>query len=70
MYGTGSNFILSTLDQGYRENMTEDEAIDLVDQCINQIQTRLIIGPPNFLVKIITKDGVRTIVKSSAEPIL
>lgn len=50
--------------------MTEDEAIDLVDQCINQIQTRLIIGPPNFLVKIITKDGVRTIVKSSAEPIL
>ncbi|KZV56275.1 proteasome subunit beta type-2-A [Dorcoceras hygrometricum] len=58
-FGYGAYFALSTMDRHYRRDMTVEEAIDLVDKCILETRTRLVVAPPNFVIKIIDKDGAR-----------
>lgn len=58
-HGYAANFCLSLLDKHYREDMSVDEAMDLMDMCFAQIRNRLVVSPPNFLVKIVDKDGCR-----------
>ena len=47
------------MDRLYHEDMNVDEAIELVDKCIMEIQSRLVVAPPNFVVKIVDRDGAR-----------
>lgn len=47
------------MDRHYRSDMSVDEAIKLVDECIAEIRTRLVVAPPNFVIKIVDKDGAR-----------
>uniref|UniRef100_A0A803MQW1 Uncharacterized protein n=1 Tax=Chenopodium quinoa TaxID=63459 RepID=A0A803MQW1_CHEQI len=56
-FGYGSYFALSMMDRHYRSDMSVDEAIKLVDDCIVEIRTRLVVAPPNFVIKIVDKDG-------------
>lgn len=56
-FGYGSYFALSMMDRHYRKDMTVEEAIELVDKCIIEIRSRLVVAPPNFLIKIVDKDG-------------
>uniref|UniRef100_A0A803MZB0 Proteasome subunit beta n=1 Tax=Chenopodium quinoa TaxID=63459 RepID=A0A803MZB0_CHEQI len=58
-FGYGSYFALSMMDRHYRSDMSVDEAIKLVDDCIVEIRTRLVVAPPNFVIKIVDKDGAR-----------
>lgn len=58
-FGYGSYFALSTMDRHYRRDMNVEEAIELVDKCIREIRSRLVVSPPNFLIKIVDKDGAR-----------
>ncbi|CAL5395433.1 unnamed protein product [Camellia sinensis] len=58
-FGYGSYFSLSMMDRHYRPDMSLDEAIDLVDKCIMEIRSRLVIAPPNFVIKIVDQDGAR-----------
>ena len=37
-HGFSANFLLSVLDQGYREDMIKDEAIDLMKSCFKQLR--------------------------------
>eukprot|EP00897_Mesotaenium_endlicherianum_P001600 jgi/Mesen1/1468/ME000132S00401 len=57
--GYGAYFILSLLDKHYTKNMSLEAALELVDKCIEEIRHRLIVAPPNFLIKIVDKDGAR-----------
>ncbi|KAF3540264.1 hypothetical protein F2Q69_00023778 [Brassica cretica] len=59
-FGYGSYFSLSTMDRHFRSDMSVEEAIELVDKCITEIRSRLVIAPPNFVIKIVDKDGART----------
>ena len=69
-YISGSNFIQSLMDKHNREDMTVDEALELIDMSIGQIRMRLIVAPPNFTVKIVDKDGARLFAhRNSAEVI-
>jgi 20S proteasome subunit beta 4 len=45
-HGHGSNFILSILDQGYRPNLTLEEATSLLRDCFQQLRTRYVINSP------------------------
>ncbi|KAG7028893.1 Proteasome subunit beta type-2-A, partial [Cucurbita argyrosperma subsp. argyrosperma] len=45
----------------YHSGMTEQEAIDLVDKCILEIRSRLVVAPPNFVIKIVDKNGAREV---------
>ncbi|CAK9160681.1 unnamed protein product [Ilex paraguariensis] len=58
-FGYGSYFSLSMMDRHYRSDMSLEEAIDLVDKCIIEIRSRLVVAPPNFVIKIVDKDGAR-----------
>lgn len=58
-FGYGSYFALSMMDRHYRRDMNVEEAIELVDKCIREIRSRLVVSPPNFLIKIVDKDGAR-----------
>ncbi|CAF2076875.1 hypothetical protein HID58_043445 [Brassica napus] len=58
-FGYGSYFSLSTMDWHYRSDMSVEEAIELVDKCILEIRSRLVVAPPNFVIKIVDKDGAR-----------
>ncbi|THG09510.1 hypothetical protein TEA_008841 [Camellia sinensis var. sinensis] len=65
-FGYGSYFSLSMMDRHYRPDMSLDEAIDLVDKCIMEIRSRLVIAPPNFVIKIVDQDGARESSKKSS----
>ncbi|GER31051.1 proteasome subunit beta type [Striga asiatica] len=51
-FGYGSYFALSMMDRHYHKDMTVEEAIALVDE----IRSRLVVAPPNFIIKIVDKD--------------
>ncbi|KAJ4760399.1 Proteasome subunit beta type [Rhynchospora pubera] len=58
-FGYGSYFCLSMMDRLYHPDMSIEEAIDLIDKCIIEIRTRLVVAPPNFVIKIVDQDGAR-----------
>lgn len=61
-HGFGANFALSILDRGYRTNLTRDEAIELVQNCFEQLRTRFVINSPQPpCIKCIDTKGCRLI---------
>ncbi|KAJ1701267.1 hypothetical protein LUZ63_001046 [Rhynchospora breviuscula] len=58
-FGYGSYFCLSMMDRLYHPDMSIEEAIELIDKCIIEIRTRLVVAPPNFVIKIVDQDGAR-----------
>ncbi|CAD5113875.1 DgyrCDS3039 [Dimorphilus gyrociliatus] len=59
VHGYGSFFTLSVLDRFYKDNLSEDEAVELLKKCLNEIQTRFIVNLGSFKVRFISKDGVK-----------
>ena len=51
-HGYGSFFILSTMDRYYKDDMTRDEALDLLKLCIKEVQSRFIVNLNSFSVKV------------------
>lgn len=58
-FGCGNYFALSTLDRHYHPGMTLEEAVVLVDRCTLEIRSRLVEAPPNFVIKVVDRDGGR-----------
>ena len=66
--GVATNFCLSIMDRDYLPGkMTYEKAVELIEKCIHELHTRFLPSQPNFIVKCIDKDGVRTI-KFGADP--
>ncbi|KAF6138148.1 hypothetical protein GIB67_033562 [Kingdonia uniflora] len=59
-FGYGSYFSLAMMDRHYRSGMSVEEAVDLADKCIIEIRSRLVVAPPNFVIKIVDSNGART----------
>ncbi len=66
-HGYASSFCLSTMDRETKPGMTEADALEIIDHCIHEIHVRFLINQPNFMVKIIDKDGVR-VAKFGGDP--
>lgn len=47
------------MDRYYEKNMSLERALELVDRCIAEVRARLVVSPPNFVIKIVDKDGAR-----------
>jgi len=58
--GYASSFCLSIMDRDWKEGLTMEEGVAIVDKCIKELQVRFLISQPNFIIKIIDKDGVKT----------
>mmetsp|Transcript_14750 Transcript_14750/g.31782 ORF Transcript_14750/g.31782 Transcript_14750/m.31782 type:complete len:202 (+) Transcript_14750:141-746(+) len=65
--GYASSFCLSIMDRDWKEGLTEDEAVAIVEHCMQELHTRFLIAQPNFIIKVIDKDGVKTS-KFGADP--
>lgn len=66
--GYASNFCLSIMDRDYKEGLTQDEAVEIIEKCIKELQIRFLLNQSNFIIKAIDKDGVR-VVKFGADPL-
>lgn len=60
-HGYGSYFALSTMDKYYHKDLSLDEAKDLMKKCLTEIKKRLVVNAPNFIVKVVDKDGTREV---------
>ena len=58
-HGYGGLFSMGVLDRYYREDLTQEEAYEVLQKCVVEVQKRLIINLPNFQVKVLDKDGIR-----------
>lgn len=59
-HGYGGLFSMGVLDRYYRKDLTPEEAYDVLKKCVAEVQKRLIINLPNFQVKILDKNGIRS----------
>jgi 20S proteasome subunit beta 4 len=66
-HGYASSFCLSIMDRETKPGMTEADAMQVIDHCIHEIHTRFLISQPNFMIKIVDKDGVR-VAKFGGDP--
>ncbi|VDN01118.1 unnamed protein product [Thelazia callipaeda] len=57
--GFSGRFSYAILDKGYKNNMTENEGLDLLKKCLQESKRRFIVNLPLFQVTIIDKDGTR-----------
>lgn len=61
VHGYGSNFILGILDKLYRPDMNLEEVLGLLRTCLNELKTRFIIKAPVFTVKVVDRNGARSL---------
>jgi 20S proteasome subunit beta 4 len=45
-HGLGANFLLSVLDQNYRDNLSREQAAQLIRECFHQLRQRYVINSP------------------------
>ncbi|KAG0244398.1 nucleophile aminohydrolase [Mortierella sp. GBAus27b] len=60
-HGYGAYYCLSLLDRYHREDITEEEGIKLLQKCIQEIRSRMILNMPDFVAKVVNKDGIRIV---------
>mmetsp|Transcript_1766 Transcript_1766/g.2364 ORF Transcript_1766/g.2364 Transcript_1766/m.2364 type:complete len:202 (-) Transcript_1766:143-748(-) len=65
--GYASNFCLSIFDREWKEDMSYEEAVEVIEHCIGELNKRFLIDQPNFIIKAINADGV-SVVKYGADP--
>lgn len=65
--GYAASFCLSIMDRDWKEGLTKDEAVAIVEKCVKELQVRFLISQPNFMIKNIDKDGV-SVVSFGADP--
>jgi 20S proteasome subunit beta 4 len=59
--GYAQHFVSSIFDKDWNANCTYEEALKIVEKCINEIHTRFMMSQPNFMIKNVDKDGVHVI---------
>ncbi|AFM98725.1 proteasome subunit beta type-2 [Encephalitozoon hellem ATCC 50504] len=58
--GYAAYFVYGILDREYSEDITVDDALRIIQKCINLLKERLVIGLEGFMVKVVTDEGVLT----------
>lgn len=61
VHGYGSFFSLSVMDRYFRQDMTREQALELLQQCVNEINTRFIINLASFKVKVVDREGIHVL---------
>ena len=51
----------SLLDAHWKKGMTEAEGLHLMDLCIAELAKRFMINMPNFLIKVVDRNGSRIV---------
>ncbi|KAL4429629.1 hypothetical protein ABPG77_008678 [Micractinium sp. CCAP 211/92] len=59
--GYGSYFVLSMWDKLWHADLTQDEALEMMRKAVAEVRARLVVAPPKYLVKVVDRDGIRTV---------
>lgn len=51
-HGYGAAFTLSVMDRDYVKGLTLDDALSIIEKCINELHTRFLIAQKNFVIKV------------------
>lgn len=63
-HGLGANFLWSILDQGFRPDLTREEALHLFQECFRQLRLRYVINSPQTpCIKCVDANGCHVIQK-------
>ena len=60
-HGYAGAFVSSVFDRDFKENMTEQEGLEVIKKCIHELKSRFLINQPNFTIKLVNKDGIKEI---------
>lgn len=60
-HGYGGIFMYSLFDMHWKPGMTLEDVKELARKCIAEVKARLVVAPPEFLFKVVDKDGVRIV---------
>ena len=63
-------FCLATIDRYYKKDMTQEEARELMLQCVDVLKMRFLVNMPNFEIKVVTRgeDGEPSITSEIVRP--
>lgn len=59
--GYGSYFVLSMVDRLWHPDITQEQALQLMEKGIAEINSRLVVAPPSYVIKVVDKDGIREV---------
>lgn len=57
----GSYFALSLFDKMWHPDLSQDEAVAMMEAGIAEVKKRLVVAPPHYVMKVVDKDGVRKV---------
>jgi len=57
--GYGSYFVLSMFDKLWRPDLTEADALDMMEKGVDEVRKRLVVSCPGYEIKVIDKNGIR-----------
>ncbi|CDJ38548.1 proteasome subunit beta type 2, putative, partial [Eimeria tenella] len=60
-HGYGAYFVEGLLDRWYREDLSEEEALEVLKKCKKELSCRFLVSQSDFVVKIVDKNGVRQV---------
>jgi len=60
-HGYAAYFVNSVLDNDFRADMSLEEGIVAMKKCIKELRVRFIIKQPQFVAKVVTKDGIKIV---------
>ena len=60
-HGYAGFFCHGLLDAGWKPNMSVEEGLVLMRTCTAELKTRFMMNMPNWMVKVVDKDGVREV---------
>jgi 20S proteasome subunit beta 4 len=59
--GYAGYFVSSILDRHYKKGLNLEEGLKVLRLCIEQLKTRFVLNSASFIIKIVDKNGTRTI---------
>jgi 20S proteasome subunit beta 4 len=57
--GYAAYFCLSIMDRDYIDGLDEAGAMKIMEKCILALRKRFLLSQPNFIIKVVDKDGIR-----------
>eukprot|EP01057_Protomagalhaensia_wolfi_P000768 Protomagalhaensia_wolfi_Nauph_80__767@NODE_143_length_3458_cov_147_083943_g106_i0_p3_GENE_NODE_143_length_3458_cov_147_083943_g106_i0NODE_143_length_3458_cov_147_083943_g106_i0_p3_ORF_typecomplete_len197_score34_80Proteasome/PF00227_26/1_7e32_NODE_143_length_3458_cov_147_083943_g106_i028243414 len=58
-HGYGAYFVLGLLDREYKQDLTQEDAMRILNLCFEELKNRFLLAQSRFLVKICDKNGIK-----------
>eukprot|EP00873_Tetraselmis_striata_P013036 jgi/Tetstr1/433300/TSEL_022587.t1 len=59
--GYGSYFVLSLFDKLWHKDLTQDEALVMMEKGVEEVKRRLVVSNPHYEIKVVDKEGTRLV---------